>query len=298
MGAPSPQPSFTAEHPRSAVTVTTRPLWRIRLARGLPRHLLNALAIAGLLASARFAIDPPRVVLPKALLRRPIPEDLAAEGYATLFARSYLTWETQSSEARERALAPFVGPGMDVDAGLQPPASGEQRVQWTQVVQEREPRTGEHVYTIAAQTDTAGLLYLTVSVLRSPGGALALAGYPAFVGPPASGPAQTGADGRLREVSEPQLSTVVERSLRNYLADSPSELAADLTAGAHVSPPGIELALQSLQSLRWAPGGGAVLALVQAQDQRRAQYTLAYELDVARAQGRWEISAIQMDPDT
>jgi hypothetical protein len=295
---PFKRPPFIAERPRAAVTVTTRPLWRIRFTRGLPRHLLGALAIAGLLASARFAIDPPRVVLPAALLRRPAPEDLAAEGYAALFARSYLTWEAQDPEARERALAPFVGPGMDAGAGLQPPASGEQRVQWMEVVQERELRPGEHVYTVAAQTDTAGLLYLTVSVLHPASGALALAGYPAFVGPPASGPAQTGSGGRLREVGEPELSTVVERALRNYLAGSPSELAADLAVGARVSPPGIELALQSLQSLQWAPGGGAVLAFVQAQDQRGAQYTLAYELDVARAQGRWEISAIQMDPDS
>jgi hypothetical protein len=285
------------------VTVATRPLWRIRLARGLPRHLLYALAVTGLLASARFAIDPPRVALPAALLRRPDQQDLAAEGFATLFARSYLTWEAQSPEAREHALAPFVGPGMDADAGLQPPVGSdrspvEQRVLWTQVVQEREPQSGEHVYTVAAQTDTAGLLYLTVSVLHPAGGGLALAGYPAFVGPPASGPAQTNADGRLREVSDPELVTVAERVLRNYLADSSSELAADLASGARVSLPGIELALQSLQSLQWAPGGSAVLALVQAQDQRGAQYTLAYELDVARAQGRWEISAIQMDPDT
>ena len=40
-----------------------------------------------------------------------------------------------------------------------------------------------------------------------------------------------------------------------------------------------------------------MLAAVQAQDGRGAQYTLAYELDVARAQGRWEVSAVQMDPD-
>jgi hypothetical protein len=298
MSAVPPHPPLTAESPRAHVTVTTRPLWRIRLARELPRWLFYALAVAGLLASARFAIDPPRAALPAALLRRPAPEDLAAEGFATLFARAYLTWEAQSPEAREHALAPFVGSGMDADAGLQPPASGEQRVQWTQVVQQREPLPGEHVYTVAAQTDTAGLVYLTVGVLHPPGGALALAGYPAFVGPPASGPAQTDAGGRLREVSDPELSTVVERALRNYLAGSLSELAADLAAGARVSLPGMELALQSLQSLQWAPGGGAVLALVEAQDQRGAQYTLAYELDVVRAQGRWEISAIQMDPDT
>jgi hypothetical protein len=284
------------DHPR--VTIARRPLWRIRLARGVPRYVLYALALAGALASARFALDPPRAALPAALLRRPAGEDLAAEGFATLFARAYLTWEAQHPEAREHALAPFVGPGMDGDAGLQPPAGGEQRVKWTQVVQQRFPLAGEIVYTVAAATDTAGLLYLTVSVLSKPGGALALAGYPAFVGPPASGPAQSDAGGRLREVSEPELSTVVERALRNYLAGSPSELAADLAPGTRVSLPGIELALQSLQSLQWAPGAGAVLALVQAQDQRGASYTLAYELDVLRAQGRWEISAIQMDPDT
>jgi hypothetical protein len=288
---------LAAEQPLATVTIARRPLWRIRLARGLPRYVIYVLALAAALASARFALDPPHAVLPATLLRRPPAEDLAAEGFATLFTRAYLSWEAQHPEAREHALAPFVGPGMDADAGLQPPPSGEQRVQWTQVVQQRSPLAGEIVYTVAADTDTAGLLYLTVSVLSKSGGTLALAGYPAFVGPPASGPAQTDADGRLREVSEPALATVVERALRNYLAGSPSELAADLAPGARVSLPGIALALQSLQSLQRAPGPGAVLALVQAQDQRGASYTLAYELDVLRAQGRWEISAIQIDPD-
>jgi hypothetical protein len=40
-----------------------------------------------------------------------------------------------------------------------------------------------------------------------------------------------------------------------------------------------------------------VLALVQAEDGRGARYTLEYELDVTVTQGRWEVSAIQMDPD-
>jgi hypothetical protein len=287
-----------SEQPTAVVRIARRPLWRIRLARGMPRYVFYTLAAAGLAASARFALDPPRAALPAALLRGPAPEDLAAEGFASLFARAYLTWEAQHPEAREHALAPFVGPGMDPDAGLQPPPGSEQSVQWTQVVQQRQPIAGEHVYTVAAQTDAAGLLYLTVSVLERPGAGLALAGYPAFVGPPASGPAPTDPQGHLQEVGEPALSTVVERVLRNYLAGSPSELAADLAAGARVSLPGIALVLQSLPSLRWSPGGGAVLALVQAQDQRGAQYTLAYELDVLRAQGRWEVSAIQMDPDT
>ena len=214
------------------------------------------------------------------------------------FARSYLTWNAAEPQAHEDALAPFVGPGIDPDAGLQPPASGEQRVEAAEVVQGRESAPGEHVYTVAAQTDDAGLLYLTVSVLRTADGSLALGGYPAFVGAPASGPAQTQAQAHLHEVGEPALVTVLERALRNYLAASASELAADLTASAHVSLPAAALTLESVQRLDWAPGAGAVLAVVAAADARGAHYTLAYELDVARVEGRWEISAIQMDPDT
>jgi hypothetical protein len=284
------------------VTVAARPLWRIRLAREWPRYLLSALAVAGLAASARFAIDPPRPVTPRLAASGPAPPDLAAEGFAARFARSYLTWNAAEPQAHETALAAFVGPGIDSDAGLAPPSSGEQRVEWAEVVQERElelaPAHPEHVYTVAAQTDDAGLLYLTVSVVRTADGSLALGGYPAFVGAPASGPAETQAQAHLREVSEPALATVVGRALRNYLAASASELAADLTSEARVSLPAAPLSLESVQRLDWAPDPGAVLAVVAAADARGARYTLAYELDVALVQGRWEVSAIQMDPDT
>jgi hypothetical protein len=277
------------------VGIATRPLWRIRVAREWPRYLLSALAVAGIAASARFAIDPPRPVTAKVAPRGPAPPDLAAESFASLFARSYLTWNAADPQAHERDLASFIGAGMEPNAGMQLPSSGEQQVQWTEVVQEREPVSGEQVYTVAAQTDDAGLQYLTVSVVRTAGGSLALGGYPAFVGGPATGPAQT--QGHLREVDEPALATVVERALRNYLSASGSELAADLTNEARISLPAVALSLESVQRLDWAPGVGAVLAVVQAQDARGARYTLAYELDVARVQGRWEVSAIQTDPD-
>ena len=289
---------------RAQVSIATRPLWRIRAAREWPRWLLSALACAGLAASARFAIDPPRPQAPAVAAHIPAPPDLAAEGFAVRFTRGYLTWNAAEPQAHEDALAPFVGPGIDPDAGLQPPASGAQRVESAEVVQAREvesepaqPGRPEHVYTVAAQTDDAGLLYLTVSVVRTAEGSLALGGYPAFVGAPASGPAQTGAQAHLREVGEPALATVVDRAMRNYLAASASELAADLTASAHVSLPASALTLESVQRLDWASGAGAVLAVVAAADAHGAHYTLAYELDVARVQGRWEISAIQMDPD-
>jgi len=80
-------------------------------------------------------------------------------------------------------------------------------------------------------------------------------------------------------------------------AASAGELEADLTGGARVSLPSMPLSLESVQRLDWAPEGSSVLAVVQAQDGRGVQYTLAYELDVAREQGRWEVSAVQTDPD-
>jgi Conjugative transposon protein TcpC len=283
------------------VSIGTRPLWQIRVAREWPRYLLSAVAVAGLAASARFAIDPPRPAVAKVAARGPAPVDLAAEGFASLFARSYLTWNAAEPQAHERDLAPFAGPGIDPEAGLQPPSSGEQRVEWAEVVQEREltpAHPDEHVYTVAAQTDDAGLQYLTVNVVRTADGSLALGDYPAFVGAPATGPSQaSSSQGHLREVDEPALATVVGRALRNYLSASGSELAADLTSDARVSLPAASLSLESVQRLDWAQGADTVLAVVAAGDTRGARYTLAYELDVARVQGRWEVSAIQMDPD-
>jgi len=269
-------------------------MWAVRLSREAVRWMLWAVAIAGLAAAARFAVAPPQPApVPGAGRARP-QADRAAEGFAVLFARRYLTWS--SAEAAGQTLAAYAGAGVEPGFGFVAPSSGEQRVAWAEVVQAREPAPGEHVYTVAAQTDVEGLLYLSVEVLRTGGGDLAIAGYPAFVGPPASGPASVAAS--LPEVADGSLSTMVQRALRNYLAGSTGELAADLSADARVSLPAIALTLESLRHLEWTPGGRSVLALVQAADARGAQYTLGYELDVERAQGRWEVSAIQMDPDS
>jgi hypothetical protein len=278
----------------AAVNITTHPLWRLRLARGLPRLLLSGLALAGVAASARFAIAPPGALPATGTRAVPTPPDRAAEGYATLFARRYLSWGAAESAPAAQGLGGFVGPGMEPAAGLVVPSNGAQSVQWVEVVQVRERAPGEHLYTVAAQTDTAGLLYLVVAVERTGQGRLALAGYPAFVGPPASGPAPEKA--RRREVADQALVTVVTRALRNYLAGNAGELAADLSAAARVSVPALALTLDSTERLDWASDGRSVVAVAQAHDARGAQYTLEYELDVEREQGRWEVSAVEMDP--
>jgi hypothetical protein len=281
---------------RPRVAIGAHSLWRIRLKRGAPRYILGALSLAGLAASARFALDPPMPAIPTAALRAPAPADRAAEGYAALFARRYLSWDAAEPQASERALEPFLGASMEAGTGVELPETGEQRVEWDEVVQAREPARGEHVYTVAAQTDTGGLLYLTVGVTHTHDGGLTLSGYPAFVGAPTAVSAR--APQRLREVSDSTLATVVQRALRNYLADSPAELAADLASGARVSLPTSALSLETVQHEDWSADGSSVLVVVQVRDGRGVQYTLAYEVEVERAQGRWEVSAVQMDPDS
>jgi hypothetical protein len=278
---------------RSPLTLTSQPLWRIRLARELPRYLIFAVSLAGLAASARYAIAPPSSAAP-VVREAPAPADQAAEAFAVLFARRYLTWNGAEPQESSQSVAAFAGPGLEQGAGVELPPGGSQRVEWAEVAQTRAPATNEHVYTIAAQTEPGGLIYLTVGVIRTPDGSLALGGYPAFVGPPAAEPAPP--PPHLREVEDPALATVVERALRNYLAGSAGELAADLTSEARVSLPMSPLVLESLQRLGWSPDGRSVTAVVRARDARGVHYTLAYELDVAREQGRWEIAAVQTDP--
>jgi Conjugative transposon protein TcpC len=278
-----------------AVTVASTPLWRLRLAQSVPRYVLCAAACAGLAASVRFAVFPPRGGAAPAIARNPPVADRAAEGFAVLFARRYLTWDAAEPQATDALLGPMAGSGMALDAGLTLPANGAQHVAWAEVVQQREQQPGAHVYTVAAQTDAAGLVYLAVGVMRLADGSVALSGYPAFVGAPSHGGSQLPA--HAPSVGDASLATVVRRALRNYLAASPEELAADLSDGARVAVPGIVLTLETMQSLVWSADRRSVLAVAQAHDARGTRYTLGYELDVVDVNGRWEISAVEMDPE-
>jgi hypothetical protein len=269
-------------------------MWRLRLARETPRYVLGALSLLGLAASARYAIAPPR---PRAVsvARNANGVDLGAEAYAVQFVRRYLTWRAADPAASVRALEALGGSQPGGAPGLVLPTSGGEQVAWAEVVQAREPQSGVHVYTVAAQTSTEGVRYVAVPVERASSGALALEGYPAFVGAPASAPAPP--PRRLRAVDEPELEAVVGRALANYMAGANAELAADLAPRARVSTPASSLRMTAFEQPQWAPGGGSVLVSVRALDEMGAQYALSYEVDVTRAQGRWEIAAIEADPD-
>src|SRR6201999_1819645 len=119
----------------ASVTIATTPLWRLRLVRSLPRYLLYALCAAGMAASVRFAVAPPSAApTPVGTSIQP-RADRAAEGYATLFARRYLTWDASAPQAGEELLTSMLGTGLAQDAGLTLPSSGAQHVEWAEVVQ-------------------------------------------------------------------------------------------------------------------------------------------------------------------
>lgn len=280
--------------PKDTVATRTLPMWRLRAQREAPRMLLGLLALAGIVASVRFTIFPPGTVVRRAA-PAPLPADRSAEAYAVLFARRYLTWNAAEPGESARGLEQFAGGGMEPDVGLLLPSTGSQQVEWAEVAQQREPSPGDHVYTVAVQTRPGGLQYLTVPVERDANGSLSLSGYPAFVGPPSSSPPQL--DDRLRPVGDQELVAVVRRALSNYLSGSTTDLSADLTSDAETSVPLDPLKALLVQTPRWAPGGGAVTAVVQAEDARGAHYTLSYEMNVVDQAGRWEISAIQALPD-
>ena len=136
--------------------------------------------------------------------------------------------------------------------------------------------------TVAASVSDQRLpLYLAVSVEHPRGGPLQLLGYPSLVGAPSI--ATTAAPPPREPVSDPALSEVVDRVLRNYLAGAAPDLKADLDADAEVTLPTRRLRLLEVQQIAWlgAPGSGAVLATLTAGDSGGATYTLTYELGIA-----------------
>ncbi|MEA2299411.1 MAG: hypothetical protein QOF77_2347 [Solirubrobacteraceae bacterium] len=280
---------------RAAVRLDTRPLWRLRASASLTRWVLYVTAAVGVAATARLAVAPPRASVVK--LPPVAGEDHGAEGFATLFARRYLTWDAASPAAHAQGLAAFVGGGIDPDIGLGVPARGFQRVGWAEIVQARAAGSGEHVYTVAADTGGSAPTYLSVDVVRGGSGELSLGRYPALIGPPLIQPAETLDAGGVADVADGAVPTVVERALRNYLAGSAQNLAADLAPGSLVATPDGHLTLERVERLRVA-GGGGVLATVAAHDPSGATYTLTYQLDLLQTGSRWLVAAIQSDPRT
>ena len=252
---------------------------RARHSARAPRYLATAVLLVFLALGVRAAFFTPAAAT---LVAPTQPSaDAPSEDFALQFARAYLSYDASRPGERARALAPYLGERLSEGAGLQP-LHGTQSVEWIEVASDQRALAGGRLVTVATKVSTQRLpLYLAVDVRHEPGRPLELLGYPALVGAPAIAAAAP-APGR-EAVTDPGLSEVVDRVLRNYLSAAAPDLEADLTAEAEVTLPTRRLALEEVQSLLWldGPGSGAVLATAIASDRSGATYTLTYELGIA-----------------
>ena len=253
------------------------------------RWVLYAVALCGVLATARTAIAPPLQRL--VAVETPRTSDAGAQWLALRFVRAYLTWSGDPS-VHERALAPFLGIADDPDAGMTPAVGSSEQVRSLNIAGARNLPGGGQEYTVAADTGNGTVRYVEVALAHGPHGGEVLAHYPAFVAPPA--PERAGAldGGALPTLTGGAVVAVLDRALRNYLGASNENLAADLAPGALVDPIATGLSLRSVQRLALEPSG-AVLATVTAVDALGDAFTLAYELSVKELGGRWEITRIE-----
>jgi hypothetical protein len=249
----------------------------------VPRYAFLAFVFLMCVAGVRS------ILLPSAPSTAPAvsgpPLDYAEQSYALAFSQAYLTFDGARPGEREEALAPFAASGFEIGVGFSPPQAGSQRVQWAAVAQVQRPLAGGVIITVAAKlSTTAQPVYLSVPVDRGQGGAIYLAGYPSFVGPPLSTTGTTTDQGG-EPVDEGEVSALVKRALANYLAGDAENLAADLAGAATVTLPTNQLRLEGVEQLVWVDGagGGAVLATISATDARGGTYTLRYEVGVGRS---------------
>jgi len=291
MSAGEAIPSARAER----VTVAARSLRLVRLRGRAPRLALLGLTGVLMLLGLRELIFPEPV--PPAPSPPRVVVDQAARALAVQFTRAYLSFDPERPERHAEAMASLAPEDLGEDAGAVAPDSDEPReVLWAEAVQDQPALAGGRIVTVAAQTSAAdGPVHLGVPVRRAAGGALAVGGYPSFVGPPA-----TATDAELperEEVEDPALTEVARRAVGNYLAGSAENLRADLAERATVALPSVRLELSELREVTWAdPARSAVLVTVEAGGERGAAYTLTYDLAVTEEDGRWRVLAIEVNP--
>jgi hypothetical protein len=265
---------------RPRVEELRRTVQRSRLTARAPRHLATAALIFLVAVGLRAILLPPSPAV--AVARQAAGADAPSEDLALRFARAYLTFDAADPAAREEALAPYLG-GAGLSAGAGFDASrGSRRVLWEDVASDQPALQGGQVITVAAQVSgSTAPLYLAVTVRHESGRPLSLIGYPALVGAPAI--AASAPEPARQTVTDPEVTQVVERVLRNYLAGSATDLRADLTDAAQVTLPTVTLRMRRLAQVDWVAGpvSGAVLATASAEDDEGDTYTLTYELGIA-----------------
>ncbi|MCI0690124.1 MAG: conjugal transfer protein [Sporichthyaceae bacterium] len=269
---------------------------RIRAAHVLLWALVGLAAFSGVRG---LAVPPPPSGSGPAVAP---PAPAGPAGFAELFVAAYVS----AGSGSEASLVPFMGADVPSLSRVEP---GVLDVGRTTVVDAREVSRGYWSVTVAAEIravtqegepTSLGLHFYRVSVATAGGdpAALVAVGVPAVVSLPRSAaPPRTvfGSDRLAR--SDPAAETV-QRFLSAFLAGQ-GELArytSPMSGLAAVSPPPFRSVVvdRIVTAGRDAPPPGQlrVLATVTCVDPIGAHQVLAYALDLASRDGRWEVAAM------
>ena len=262
-----------------------------RLRARAPRYVFVGLVGILCLIGLRELVAPEPVPAPPNV---DINVDQAAEQLAQRFARAYLSADLAHPGPRERELASMLPTDLDPSGGFTPERSSRQ-VTLTEVAQNQEALAGGRIIVVYAETNDGEHFYLAVPIERATGGAMAISGYPSFVGPPVVSRRPTSERTGLEDL---EILEVARRALANYLANSERNLRADLAPGAEISLPPNPLRMAAVEDANWAdgPASGAVLLTVSAVASDRSSYELTYELGVTGSAGRTLITFIEVVP--
>ena len=267
-----------------AVDVTSHSMARVRWSARAPR--LAMLAVCAVLTAVGLRTVLAAPAPPRAELTRTVSPDLEAEAVAEDFARNYLDGTARDRARRLAALGRLAPSVTQTERDSPLPAPLRSRVQWSAVVGDQATPSGRRV-TVLLETDRGATALVIDTASTSRG--VAVAGYPAIVGPPRA-PSIAASDPVA--VDDEHLSATVDRALGNYLAGRSGDLVADLLPGSVVSVPAQPLRLIGIDELSWAAAGRSVRADVRAALSGGGELRLAYEIGVARRAGRWFVSWI------
>lgn len=267
----------------------------------LVRVLLWCMLILSTAGSIHLLTSPtePKLRTPN-LRESTVLQDQAVSGFATAFARAWLTWpDAETPAAWQSQLQPFVPPSPLSSNFPQPVTQGKtsQQVEAVFPIQVIRQGANQFLVSVYAETNLHPLIDLNVPV------ELDASGHPFIVNPPLIEPVPDAQGSAAPQTASPvpdaiaaALQPTVVSFLEAYLSgQKASDLANFLAPGFWLHPLGGLFTWQSLTDLQvLGKGPYTVIATADVVDPiAKRELSQIYVLVMVRSDGKWFVSSLQ-----